>query len=87
MRPFHCTTVGLTAAITPNVGDSGAQFMLVGDCVRAIPLYLKRKKKEKHNSTYWIDGFVLMAGSVGLGGGENRLAVLQTIICTLIVNV
>lgn len=23
-RPFHCTTVGLTLAITPNVGNSGA---------------------------------------------------------------
>ena len=38
VRPFHCTTVWLTFAITPNVGDSGAQFLLVGDCVRAIPL-------------------------------------------------
>ena len=37
VRPFHCTSVGLTFAITPNVGDSGAQFLLVGDCVRAIP--------------------------------------------------
>ena len=36
-RPFHCTSVGLTLAITPNVGDSGAVFMVVGDCVRAIP--------------------------------------------------
>ena len=39
VRPFHCTSVGLTDAIAPNVGDSGAQFLLVGDCVRAIPLY------------------------------------------------
>ena len=23
-RPFHCTSIGLTLAITPNVGDSGA---------------------------------------------------------------
>ena len=37
VRPFHCTTVGLKRAIIPNVDDSGAQFMLVGDCVRAIP--------------------------------------------------
>ena len=34
---YHCTTVWLTLAIAPNVGDSGAQFLLVGDCVRAIP--------------------------------------------------
>ena len=37
MRPLHCTTVGLTPAIIPNVNDSGAQFLLGGDCVRAIP--------------------------------------------------
>lgn len=37
MRPLHCTTLRLTAAIAPNVGDSGAQFLLVGDCVRAVP--------------------------------------------------
>ncbi len=37
VRPFHCTPVGLTFAITPNAGDSGAQFLLVGDCVRADP--------------------------------------------------
>lgn len=36
-RPYHCTSVWLTLAITPNVGDSGALFMVVGDCVRAIP--------------------------------------------------
>ena len=30
-------SVWLTFAITPNAGDSGAQFLLVGDCVRAIP--------------------------------------------------
>ena len=38
-RPFHCTSDGLTLAIAPNVGDSGAQFLLVGDCVRAIPWF------------------------------------------------
>ena len=30
-RPFHCTSVGLTPAITPNVGNSSASFLLVGD--------------------------------------------------------
>ena len=24
VRPFHCTAVGLTPAIAPNVGNSGA---------------------------------------------------------------
>lgn len=39
LRPDHCTAVGLTPTITPNVGNSSAQFLLVGDCVRAFPLY------------------------------------------------
>ena len=33
----HCTLVGLTPTITPNVGNSSASFLLVGDCVRAFP--------------------------------------------------
>ena len=37
VRPFHCTSVGLTPTITPNVGNSNASFLIVGDCVRAIP--------------------------------------------------
>lgn len=36
-RLFHCTSVGLAPAITPNVGNSGTQFICVGDCVRANP--------------------------------------------------
>ena len=38
VRPFHCTSVGLTPTITPNVGNSNALFLLVVDCVRAIHL-------------------------------------------------
>ena len=38
MRPFHCSSVGLTPAITPNVGNSTVQFLVVGTCVRASPL-------------------------------------------------
>jgi len=30
VRPFHCTAVGLTPAIAPNVGNSGALFLVVG---------------------------------------------------------
>jgi len=36
-RPFHCTKDGLTLAINPNVINSGVQFLVVGDCVRAVP--------------------------------------------------
>ena len=41
-RPFHCTSVGLTPAITPNVGNSGTQFISVGVCVRANPCNRKQ---------------------------------------------
>ena len=37
VRLFHCTEEELTSTITPNVGNSSASFLLVGDCVRAIP--------------------------------------------------
>ena len=40
-RLFHCTSVELTLTITPNVGNLNASFLLVGDCVRAIPLQLR----------------------------------------------
>ena len=36
-RLLHCTPELLTPAISPNVGNSGAQFLLVGICVRANP--------------------------------------------------
>lgn len=39
VRPDHCTAVGLTPTITPNVGNSNAKFLLVGNCVRAVPFY------------------------------------------------
>ena len=40
-RLFHCTSVELTLTITPIVGNLNASFLLVGDCVRAIPLQLR----------------------------------------------
>ena len=40
----HCTPVVLTLAIDPNVVNSGAQFLLAGDCVRAIPLIISSEK-------------------------------------------
>ena len=36
VRLFHCTKDWLTPTITPNVGNLSAQFLIVGDCVRAI---------------------------------------------------
>ena len=33
----------LKLAISPNVGDSGAQFLVGGDCVRASPVFILKK--------------------------------------------
>ena len=38
----HCTPAMLTLAITPNVGNSSAQFLVAGDCVRAFPFTFSR---------------------------------------------
>ena len=39
-RPCHCTSARLTPAIDTNVVDSGVQFLVVGDCVRAVPFMI-----------------------------------------------
>ena len=44
MRPRHCTPLGLRPAISPNVGNSGAEFLVVGVRVRAAP---DKTNKEK----------------------------------------
>ena len=36
-RLNHCTQAVLTFANSPNVGISTAQFLILGDCVRAFP--------------------------------------------------
>ena len=43
-RLLHCTLIGLTPAITANVGNSTVQFLVVGVCVRAHPLQYPMKK-------------------------------------------
>lgn len=42
-RFINCTLDALTPAISPNVGNSNAKFVVVGDCVRSVPW---KKKKE-----------------------------------------
>ena len=37
MRPLHCTRLGLPTEISQNLGNLGAQFLVVGVCVRAAP--------------------------------------------------
>ena len=45
MRPVHCTSGGLTFAIVPNVNDSGAQFLVVGELRPRAPLKFNQKYK------------------------------------------
>ena len=42
----------LKLAISPNVGDSGAQFLVGGDCVRASPVRISLKHKTKYVKGY-----------------------------------
>ena len=49
-RLFHCTLIRLTPAITPNVGNSTVQFVIVGTCVRASPLQSSKKHFKKPNN-------------------------------------
>ena len=37
----------LKSAIPPNVGNSGVQFLVVGDCVRAIPRQMKDDRQPR----------------------------------------
>ena len=55
-RPYHCTTVGLTLAIAPNVGDSTVQFMCVGSAF-ALTLYKQTKVRiHRHPSPFALVG-------------------------------
>ena len=40
---MHCTPDVLTPMISPNVGDSAAYFVVVGDCMGTLPC---KEKKE-----------------------------------------
>ena len=50
MRPLHCTPLGLKPAISPNVGNSGVQFLIVGVCVRAAPAPIIMEKEKNCSS-------------------------------------
>ena len=43
MRLFHCTTVELTSANTPNVGISDVQFLVVGTAFALSRIILLEK--------------------------------------------
>ena len=50
MRPRHCTPLRLRPAISPNVGNSGAEFLVVGVRVRAAPDKRNKKRTPKIRS-------------------------------------
>ena len=52
MRPRHCTPLGLRPAISPNVGNSGAEFLVVGVRVRAAPDKTNKEKTRSEQRLY-----------------------------------
>ena len=58
----------LKPAISPNVGGSDAQFLVVGDCVRASPVQnIQAQKKMVHWKVESLGGF----SSAGKGGQHH----------------
>ena len=49
MRLSHCTSGQLTPTMVSNVDHLNAQFLLVGDCVRAIPLIMNQAKQQSED--------------------------------------
>jgi len=49
MRLSHCTSGQLTPTMVSNVDHLNAQFLLVGDCVRAIPLKMNQAKQQSES--------------------------------------
>jgi len=81
VRPSHCTPVGLTFAIAPNAGDSGAQFLLVGDCVRADPWV--KSKKNCYLSFFFLCRMSRVQGRWSSNSGNSL--VLQTFFTLLVI--
>jgi len=52
-RPCHCTSARLTPAIDTNVVDSGVQFLIVGDCVRAVPFPITNENKSLNDCCWY----------------------------------
>ena len=73
----------LKLAISSNVGDSGAQFLVGGDCVRASPvcynsiqtellLYHVRCPIDLYIKTQWNVGYIWVASFPGMEEGEEE---------------
>lgn len=79
-RPVHCTEDGLSPAITPNAGNSGALFLIAGICVRAFP-HLVNEKIEKNKYSENIHfllsryGTLLSIAGAIMGCAETALQV------------
>ena len=68
MRPRHCTPLGLRPAISPNVGNSGAEFLVVGVRVRAAP---DKTNKEKTRSEQRLLQIYDEMSKTGITGVDN----------------
>ena len=53
MRLSHCTSGQLTPTMVSNVDHLNAQFLLVGDCVRAIP-QIRNQAKWQSEDVGWF---------------------------------
>ena len=73
MRPRHCTPLGLRPAISSNVGNSGAEFLVVGVRVRAAP---DIRNKEKTGFFLWF-AFSVSHTLVSLGTSLNGVAAIS----------
>ena len=59
VRPFHCTQVGLTPTIIPNVDNSNAQFLIVGTACALSPLMKTRNDSFHRFFSLLLDGVLL----------------------------
>ena len=57
MSPYHCTTIGMTAAIIQHMNNSFAQFLVAGACVRACPYLVNYIKTFGKNKKFQLRNF------------------------------
>ena len=77
-RPIHCTTNWLTLAIFTNDENSGAEFISMGDCVRAVPTQkikcknplLKHLLNEHFKISFCTKCFVLFSSNLNKDGSN-----------------
>lgn len=62
-RLIHCTPDVLNPAISPNVVNSTAEFVVVRDCVRVFPRKEKKKGRESDSFIFSLNNCVWLKGS------------------------